>query len=68
MNSGQLRSYLASRVASSMDCERVKREAWRNNGDLVLMQDQIAGLAQDERSTIEKIATRQYGNKTLKGY
>lgn len=67
MSSGQLRSYLASRVVEGMDCERVKREAWCNNGDLVLMQDQIAGLSLDERCVLEKIATRQYGRTVLKG-
>ena len=68
MSNGQLRSYLASRVVESMDCERVKREAWRTDGDLVLMHDQIAALPLSDRQMLERIASRQYGVKTLKGY
>lgn len=65
--SGQLRSYLASRVSSDMDCDRVKRSAWRSDGNLVLMHDQISALSLDERRFIEQIATRVYGLKLVKG-
>ena len=67
MSSGQLRSYLAGKVSASMDCDRVKREAWRDDGNLVMMHDQIAALPLSDRQTLERIASRQYGVKTLKG-
>lgn len=66
-SSGQLKSYLGRQAASEMDCERVKREAWRDNGNLVLMADQVAELPLADRRLIEQIATRAYGMKTLKG-
>lgn len=65
-SSGQLRSYLGSRAASSMDCERVKREAWRSEGDVVLMHNQIAALPLADRQVIEQIASRVYGVKIIK--
>jgi hypothetical protein len=66
-NSGSLRSYLASRTASNMDCERVKREAWREEGDAVLMHDQIAELPLDDRRHIERIISKIYGFRKVKG-
>ncbi len=66
MNS-RLRSCLARYVADSMDMDKVKQDAWRNDGHLVLMHDQIEQLTLPERRAIEQIATRQYGLKTLKG-
>lgn len=68
MSSGQLRSYLASRVVASMDTARIKREAWCNEGDFVLMADQIAELPLQDRQTIERIATRAYGVKLIRGF
>jgi hypothetical protein len=66
MNSN-LRSYLAKYAAQSTDVEAIKRDAWRNDGHLVLMNEQIAQLTLPERRAIEQIATRQYGLKTIKG-
>lgn len=66
-SSGQLKSYLGRQAASDMDCERVKREAWRADGDLVLMHDQIAALPLADRNAIAQIAMRVYGVKIIKG-
>ena len=65
--SNGLRSYLASRVVESMDCERVKREAWCGEGNGVLMRDQIAELPLDDRRHIERIFSKIYGFRKVKG-
>lgn len=57
----------ASLIKAEDKAQRIKRMAWQIDGDFVLMKDQMAMLSSADRKTIEQIATKIYGNRTVKG-
>lgn len=57
----------SSLIKAEDKAQRIKRMAWQHDGDFVLMSEQMAMLSSADRRTIEQIATKIYGNRTVKG-
>lgn len=62
-----IRSSLARFQASSMDTQKVKREGWQYHDTLVVAPEESERLSSDERQFIEKIGTKLYGRRMIKG-
>lgn len=62
MNHTPYRSNLAGIIPSKIDPEEVKRKGWRNDGILVIA-DNDHRLSWPEREFINQIGTKLYGNR-----
>ncbi len=61
-----LKSYLGRFQATEMDRERIKSEAWNEEGILVIRLDDPE-LHWAEREAVRAIGNKKYGNPTTKG-
>lgn len=57
----------ASLIKAEDKALRIKRMAWQIDEDFVLMKEQRLMLSAADRKDIERIATKVYGHRVLKG-
>ena len=65
-NRSSIQSYLGKYQGTSINSDDIKRQGWVNEGILVINME-MDMLSAQERTLLERLGTRLYGYRTIKG-